>query len=331
MPLTFTGANQNAINTRQLTGFYSLDRAFTSRDKEIGWPLPSEVEVSGPFGVGKTNFAFSIGGIIAKALGGNISWVELETQNRKTIRAILENTKFSGEVNCIFDKRDEKMVDELLDDILDDKGKDTSYSVGILDSVAAFSSSAEQGGEIGDSNMGRRAMPMAQVYRRAERLMQRREYPFTLISTNHQYQKIGGMTKWEVVTPGGTAKNFMAHNLIRLKQSFAYRYPDGWLVDGKVVKNRDGFTGLTFQVFMVAGEGLHVGLSALFDCANFGLCKIDKKVVIMNGEKMGHLKDIVADRKNVDFAPFHNALKEAKINTVFTKEEDDTEEVPDEE
>jgi len=303
--------------SRILTGFWSLDNATMNNRGERGWVIPSYVEVYGKEGVGKTNFAVSIAGLVATKLEKDISFLDFEIQDMDTIADILERTGFDGTVRLIREKKDEECLEKLLDTV-----EDEHYGVGLLDSIAAISPISEQEGKIGDANMGRRAMSMAQFSRKSVRMMQRRESPFSLICTNHSHPTIGGRVAG-TETSGGVTHKFMAHYRILLSKAYwknkTIKFDDGWLLKGRIEKSRMGYAFRDFYTFMVAGEGLHKGLSAMFDCLIYEYAELSRTVK-MDGESYGTIKSFIENRDNTElFVPFEN-----KLRSIETKRQADT-------
>ena len=317
--------------SRILTGFWSLDNATMNNRGERGWTVPSYVEVYGKEGVGKTNFAVSISGIIATHLKKDISFLDFEIQDMGTVEDILTNAGFEGTVRLIREKKDEECLEKLLDTV-----EDEHYGAGILDSIAAISPIAEQEGKIGDANMGRRAMNMSQFSRKSVRMMQRRESPFSLICTNHSHPTIGGRVAG-TDTSGGVTHKFMSHYRILLSKAYwknkTMKFDNGWLLKGRIEKSRMGYAFRDFYVFMVAGEGLHVGLSAMFDCLLYEYAELNRTVK-MDDLTYGTIKNLIDNRNDTKlFIPFINKLRsvEAKRQESEDDDEYEYEQVDDEE
>lgn len=316
MTVTFIGPQVPV--TRVETGFWSLDQATINNRGEIGWAVPSYVEVYGKEGVGKTLFATFISGLAAAKIQKDIAFLDFEIQDMETVSNILEHAKFSGTVKLIREKKDEECLDKLLDAI-----EDEHYGAGILDSIAAISPIAEQQGNLGDANMGRRAMLMSQFSRKSVRMMQRRETPFSLICTNHSHPTIGARVAG-TETSGGVTHRFMSTYRINLSKAYwknkTIKYDEGWLLKGRIEKSRTGFAMRDFYVFMVAGEGLHKGLSALFDCLIFEHAELNRTIK-MDDENYGNLKSYIDNRDDDElFIPFQNKLK-----TVTMKQQEEFE------
>jgi hypothetical protein len=62
---------------------------------------------------------------------------------------------------------------------------------------------------------------------------------------------------------------------------------------------------------MLAGHGIHIGLTAMYDCFLLGLAERGK-VVKIDGNSFGYLKDLVEDAhegNNDKFVPFLDLLR----------------------
>jgi len=325
--------------TRIPTPSHSFNLAVSGdSDGEQGFPTRNMVEISGDTGIGKSTFATNVASWVSQALNNlPIAYLDLEGQDENVIFNTLANSGYSAETfrwvsskgKAKADRSDEAMLESLEDAMYEEPPH-----IGILDSVAAISPVSEQEGDLGDSNMGRRAFPMAQFVRRTTRLLQNSEIPTCLFLLNHQYEKLGAIGKAKQYTsPGGSVKNNMEKLRIRMsvpwvdyissgegKAEGRWNEEGAWILEGKVEKNRSGSKNETFQVFVYGGQGVHVGMSALIDCLATGLAEVKTGgKVVMDGQDFGTLKKIVANKKDDKdfFVPFQNALK---VETV----EDDT-------
>jgi RecA/RadA recombinase len=299
--------------TRQVTGLYSFDRAFVNANGDIGFPIGIGAEIFGATHIGKSTLTYGLAGIIANAQEKNIALADFEGFDPDFLISVLNNVKFSGNVQYLQNKDDEVTLDSLIVYLYKD-----DYSVGILDSVGSISPIAEATGDLGDANMGRRAFLMAQFSRKGVHLL--REKPGkTIFVINHYYPTIGGRGG---DTPGGEVKKFLLSVRIHVKRKFVKgkyeEYPDGsYIIEGIVKKNRWGLKDKTFNLFVLAGKGIHLGLTAMYDCV--ALKKATKDKVIKIGDKsFGHLKDIVEQAQQGNdafFMPFFEAL-----NTIDNEE-----------
>jgi RecA/RadA recombinase len=298
--------------TRLQTGFYSLDRAFINDLGEIGIPIGHCWEIVGTSGTGKSTFAKSLAGIIATIQQQDIILCDFEGFDPKFLTRILSGVGFSGKINTVRNGEDEEQIDEMVEKLRDD-----DYCVAILDSVSAISPIGEQQGDIGEANMGRRAFIMAQLTRRASHVFRfaDKNNPKTLLLLNHWLPKIGSRG---YISPGGEAKEFMITNKVVLKR--IEEFPDGYekttgsyVLQGEVKKNRWGYEDRKFYAFMLAGRGMHKGLTALYDCVIMKNVEYKNGVVKMGGNSLGRMSTFVKEAKignNEIFSQFYQALAE---------------------
>ena len=297
---------------RIVSGFYSLDRAFTNSDGDIGIPVGHGYEIFGLSGIGKSSFAYGFAGLIASHYSKDIVLCDFEGFDPNYVEKLLSVVGFSGKVNALRDEDDEKQLTKMVSLL-----KEDDYGVGIIDSVGAVSPIAERKAELGEAVMGRRAYLMNQLARRCMHLFRFRdnENPKTLLLINHWYPKVGG-TKYEYITPGGEGKKFLASIRVLLRRK--EKYPDGsYLLEGEVRKNRWGYEKRKFYVFMLAGFGIHKGLTAVMDGVILG--SVTKKNVIKIGdESMGRFSVLVKEAKKGNqeiFEPFYEVLNGDNKNT----------------
>jgi hypothetical protein len=182
--------------------------------------------------------------------------------------------------------------------------------VGIVDSVGAISPISEAEGDLGAANMGRRALIMAQFTRKSLKLL--RDSNKVIFMINHSYPVIGGRGS---ESPGGEVKKYLASIRIQVRRKYVKgkyeEFPDGsYILEGTIKKNRWGYKDRTFNLFVLAGKGVHLGLTAMYDCV--ALKKATKDKVIKIGDtSFGRLKEIVdkAQEGNDEFfIPFFDAL-----------------------
>lgn len=324
---------------RVVTGFFSLDNALRGDKETVGFPTRTLVEIYGPTGAGKSTLSTDLLARISVALDNReISCLDLENQDERMITNVLSNAGYRAKFNWVeppvdgkgkVDDRDEILLQTLLEHV-----NQETPCLGLLDSVAAISPMAEVEGDIGDANMGRRAFPMAQFCRRAVRVLRTQELPSCIIMTNHWYEKMGtiGPAK-QYTAPGGVVKENEEHVRIQVKVPYVdyitagdgkaeARWETGWVLEGRVEKNRAGAKGKKFQVFIYGGWGVHLGMSSLIDCLASGLAKIKAGKVQMDGQDYGLLKKIIEhERDNPEFFnAFHNALRSESVEE--TEEEE---------
>lgn len=335
MPISFTGDIPSA-QERVLTRSWSLNRALRDQMDNLGVPLRCLGEVYGPKGVGKTSFCLSVLGEIASKKNKGISVLDLEIQNRDTVAGILEQSGFSGEVYYIQQKdqeRSEDTVDRFCDRMFDMNGKNKTYEnpdVGLMDSIGAYRPSAEFDGAIGDANMGIKAREMGQISSRFIRALQLSKSPHIIFMTNHEHPNMSiGFGNPLPVTSGGETKKYLSQVRIRLTEAYigksAARFDGSWLIEGKVNENRFGISDQKFWCFMIGGQGIHAGLTAVFECLMLGYAEAsaqalrDSTSITLDNVNYGKISKLIRDRDDEDlFKPFHNRLR------VEVVEEEDT-------
>jgi hypothetical protein len=292
------------------------------------------VEVYGGKNVGKSTLCFSLMGVVAKRLQKNITILDWEGQSKETIEGVLEAQEFFGSVNYMLNKGDESSEDTLerfIENLTDDE-----QNVAMMDSIGAFRPTALMEGKIGDSNMGVFAREMGQFTNKVTHITLRSNEPGVVFLTNHVHPTIGSMVQGQT-TSGGEKKKYLAHIRIDLKRAYIGNSPvnfgESYLLRGKIDSNRFGFSGREFYVFIVAGQGIHPGLTALWDCviaghATLGAKSIkDSVVVSMDGTSYGKFRTIFAQRDNKEFfTPFINRLREN--DTVSAEDVEEVEEEP---
>lgn len=299
--------NVNSVQ-RIVTGLYSFDRAFINQRGDIGFPIGKGIEVYGVTNCGKSTITYGFAGMIASRLGKNIALADFEGFDPDFLTTVLKMSGFDGKLYAIQEDDDEGALDTLITTL-----KKDDYAVGILDSIGAISPIAEAEGELGEANMGRRAFLIAQFTRKALHLM-RSDEPKTIFMINHAYPKIGGRGK---ETPGVEVKKYLASMRIEVKRRFLKNkyeeFPDGsYIIEGTVVKNRWGHKDRDFHLFVLAGYGIHIGLTAMYDAFDLGLVERGRTIKI-GSTSFGSLKDVIMKAHDGDerfFIPFVEALGE---------------------
>ena len=284
---------------RLKTGLYSFDHAYENRKGEIGFPLGKGIEVFGATNTGKSTIVYGLAGIIASFQKRNISLADLEGFDPDFLVVVLENSGFSGDVQYIQREDDEEVLDELVSALRRTKG------VGILDSIGAISPISEQKGAIGEANMGRRAMILAQFTRKCLKLLRKPDAP-TIFMINHEYPRIGGLGS---DTPGGQVKKYLASMRVKVKRVYYKNkyaeYPDGsYVIEGKVVKNRWGYKGRTFWLFVLAGKGISKGMTTIYDASRLDLLTLDRNIVKIGDKSFGHIKKLIQEAQDGNEEPF---------------------------
>jgi len=326
---------------RMITGLHSLDWSFADKQGNAGLPLRNITEITGDEGIGKTSVALSLAGLVAAKYGRNITLIDFERQNADTIKGCLDSVGFNGDVDwCtyIWEEEEKKKTKTRSEDILDISTKkcyQRSPDVIIIDSMAAFTPTAIYEGDLGDANMGIHAKTVKTWFRRTLRPVLSNPDPTVVFYTNHTHPKIGGGFKSFGPPPmesaGGRAVGFLSTQAIDLKRLYGYDYPDqhGWVLEGKIAKNRDGYgkeSKNSFYVYMQAGEGINKNLTAMFDCIMSAqeLASVTSGVVSLDGQKMQRVTKMIEQRHdNSIFEPFHNALRAAAL-TPSQPDDDET-------
>lgn len=336
MSITFTGDVPSATE-RVITGLHSLDLAVSDSMGHVGWPLRSLSEVYGPKSIGKTSFCLSLMGIIAASKHKNCTVLDLEIQERNTVEQILTKAGFDKELYYIMTRQNESPEETL--GRFTDKMFEKNPDVALLDSIGAYQPNAVLEGDIGDRNVGQKALEMGQLAARLMRGLQLADKPNSIFMTNHVHPKIGYMAMGNTTT-GGETKKYLSHLRVNLSQAFINKsvvhFGSSWLVKGRIENNRFGYSNKDFYVFFVGGEGVHIGLTAMWECIAYGLANLSSKkvqdstTVTMDGQSFGKMSTIFRDRDNEPerFIPFINRLKAETLNS--SSDEDIEEEVEEE-
>lgn len=336
MPIEFTGDKFSSTN-RVLTLCHSLDYALGDALGNVGVPLGSAWEVYGAKGTGKTTFATSLMGIIAAKTHKNITLLDWEGQSRETIEGILTSQKFYGKVEYMLNLPKESPEDTLERFVA--KITEDNWNVALMDSLGAFTPTALLDGKIGDANMGVMAREIGQFTSKVVHFTRQADEPGVVFLTNHLHPKIGAMLSGQD-TSGGEKKKFLAHIRIDLKRAYignsAVDFGESYLLKGHIDHNRFGFPKRDFYVFILGGQGIHLGLTALWDCVMKGYASLSAKSikdsvsVNLDGQDFGKFRTILKEKDNPEFfVPFINRLREVPDEDVEqVEEESDEEETP---
>lgn len=297
---------------RVLTGLYSLDRAFVNDVGELGVPVGIGYEIFGSNHVGKSTFTYSLAGWIAK---NNIVLSDFEGFDVDFLKSVLSTAGFEGTVNALHEHEDEDQLGELISLL-----KTDDYDVGIIDSIGAISPIAETEGDLGEANMGRRALIMAQFTRKAMKML-RFTKGNTILAINHWYPRIGTRG---YQSPGGEVKNYLFSVRILLKRK--QEFPDGsYILEGMVRKNRWGYKDKVFYAFILAGKGLHREMTLLWDCVMLKKASyVQGGYVKIGKENLGRLSTFAKKAKAGElevFDPFVELLNDNK-ETDITEDTD---------
>lgn len=300
MPITFTGS-EPVLLTRIITGFYSLDLAFSDRRGNLGIPLRSTFELYGYTGSGKSTLAWTLAAKIAK----KIALADLEGFDPAYMQIILETAGFDGEVAILQHESDEKLLN-----MFEAATIDETVQAGILDSVGAINPVAELESEMGERNMGQRSRLMAQLSRRLVHHLRFKKTPSIVIYINHALQIIGGRGS---TTSGGDVAKYLASIRVRISKKEVEE--DGsFAIEGRIEKNRYGISDAKFQVYYLSGKGIHTGLTAVNDCIYLGYAS-NERVVKMDGKSYGYWKKLVEAADDPEtFVPFIEKLSQLHSN-----------------
>jgi RecA/RadA recombinase len=329
MTITFTG-DKFSSTQRVKTGFHSLDWALGDSLGNIGWPLKSVIEAYGPKNVGKTTFCVSLMGVVARELSKNTTILDWEGQSKETIEGVLNAQGFSGNVNYLLNVGDESSEDTLerfVGELLDD-----GQNIALVDSIGGFRPTALLEGKIGDANMGVFARETGQFVDKLVHVTNRSKAPGVIFMTNHIHPTIGSMMQGQD-TSGGVKKKYLAHVRIDLKRAYlgnsAADFGESWLLKGRIDSSRFGYSKREFYVFMIGGEGIHLGLSAVWDCVIAKHATLSAKsisesnTVAMEGQSYGKMGKLIRERADDDlFRPFINRLlvEDVPVDSVSTDE-----------
>lgn len=310
------------------TPFWSLNQAL-KKGEIVGIPL-TEYEVYADAGVGKTTFCISLMGHIGRLLNNkSFSVVPIEPMDIDAANNWLNHAEFRGGVDLIVEEKDELIVNRVRETSADDE-----YFGGIFDSLGAVSPMEETANSIEDKNMGRRGQLVSKLGRAIIHSLRYRETPYIYILINH---KLKAMDKWGTeYTPGGDGKKYLSRVRIRLrkiqvqeKALKSYVFDDGsFVLRGIVTKYNYDQGGKEFDVFVLSGRGLDIGMSAFWDCYQQGIIEKRNGGYYYIGEQtFGRVNDIIEKAKTGNkkfFQPFIDALR--NVDGVQKSNEDEDEE-----
>jgi hypothetical protein len=163
---------------------------------------------------------------------------------------------------------------------------------------------------------------MAQFTRKALKIL--RTETKTIFMINHAYPRIGGRG---MDTPGGEVKKYLTSMRISVKRRYLKNkyeeFPDGsYIIEGEVIKNRWGLKDKCFHLFVLAGYGIHVGLTAMYDLIDLGLVERGRSMK-MDGVSFGTLKDVIMkahDGNEKFFIPFIEKLSNQTITAPVSED-----------
>lgn len=328
MTVKFVG-DELKESVRWLSGMSTLDKALMNSQGERGIPGDAIIEIYGPTGVGKTTFATDLAGTIATMTSQRIDYLDLEGQSKTTIQSILENRGFNGKVNWTM-MQPKETPEETIERWASICAEDEA-GIGILDSIGGYTSSAELNGGMVDRNVGVKPVGWGNIIGRLTRAIQVTKRPRLFLVLNQEHPVFGSFGA-QTTTSGGAKKDFMLHSKIRLQMGFlgksVVNFDPGYLVKGVLKKNRYGFTSYAFYAFIMKGQGIHRGLTNMWECialkeASLSAEKIGLGTSVkMEGVNYGKLGDIFNDRLNDPdfFQPFRQKLLD--MDAVFEEAED---------
>lgn len=331
---------------RVVTGLPSLDLALGSVSKDgsfnYGWPM-TIYELFGSKGVGKTTFATSIAGIVAKQLEKNVVYAPVEHVDRDYMERILASVGFDGLVSILGGKdmvkkflpalklgADDHVTDEILGDCFVEALRWDEYGVGIFDSLTAVSPIEEMESSSADKNMGRRARlsgAWVRMILQSARFRENQMCPCTIFLTHKATSMSMYPTNTGTTTTGGEGKKNLSKVRIGLKTvpDETFTRHDLIILEGISEHNNFGKPKQKFNAVIIGGYGVHAGLSALYDCKVNKLISMGKGGINLNGKYMGNLGMLVEQAKagnDKAFAPFFETMKNP---TKVAKVEDEDE------
>lgn len=301
------------------TGCWSLNKALGG-----GWPMTT-VELTGFAGVFKTTVATSILAMVAEHYGKKFLYAPIEPADRQQMSDILDSVGFTKEAHIITEPTDEEMVDKFCELLGQDE-----YASGLFDSLTAISPIMEMESSSADMNMGRRARLTGVLARKLVHLNRFRTSPVTSILISHVTQSMSPTpTNTGSSTSGGEVKKNLSKVRIKARKMTEATMSDldenAFVMEGLVEKYNFGKDKMKFYVAILGGKGIHLGLTALYDCKMLGIASFGKSITL-GGQKYGAMRTIVAKAHAGDdefFLPFINALKNpSKIEKVKADEDD---------
>jgi RecA/RadA recombinase len=304
--LKFVGERQKV--TRFPTHLGSLDYMLDG-----GWALRCEAEINGYSGSGKSSLMYYIAGCVpTKGIDDPvISVTDMEGLDIDYLDHSISRGGFRGTVKFAKMATPEGEVigaEATMDDSMDTFDSPNAVAA-LLDSVSSIVPTAESEGDLADSTMGRRALAMAKYLRRGLQILPNKQTPSIMIFVNHRYQIIGGRGS---KTAGGEAT--MNYPAIRLRAQRSFNASDNFgeaflinlSLDKLRFRKRADLEPRAAQAFLLPGYGIHVGLSAVFDCLSWGFATRTNGRVDMGGKSYGFLSKMISDKYDDPefFAPF---------------------------
>jgi RecA/RadA recombinase len=307
--VTFTG--NFVIGKRVPLGLTSFDLAVAGKLEkgQLGLTTRQGVLINGLTGVGKTTIAASLAARIASQLETSIAFAAIDTFNPGMFQDIINFNGFTGEIDLVGEDTDEETIDALKF-----RYAKPEYGVAVLDSIWSVQPIAEAEGQSGDRNVAARANAIGPWANKMHHVTTNPSNPDKIwFATNHILQNIGGKFVGNY-KPGGRKVSGVTSIHMDVSQAYvknkAVRFPQGRLIMGKITKNNFGREDITFQLFVLGGYGIHPGLTAIYDCVEYGYAKIDRSVSL-NGEKLRGMKYYLENWEDETvFEPFISCLQD---------------------
>ena len=308
---------------RVRTGLYSVDRALSS-SHEVGFPMTT-YELTGFGGIGKSTWGSGILGLVSQFYKKDLVYAPIEPIDRQLLSDILDQANFTGKAHIVAGQTDEEIVDEFCSMLQDD-----NVATGIFDSLTAISPIAEVESSSADMNMGRRARLAGVLARKLVHLNRFRTSPVATIIISHVASSMSTTpTNTGSSTTGGETKKNLSKVRIKLRKTpeptMTEQDENAYVVEGLVEKFNFGKDKRKFYTVILGGKGIHLGLSAMYDCKVLGLCTFGRSVTL-GGTKYGAMRTMLEKAHAGDdkfFEPFIEALKNPTAVGKAKVEEDD--------
>lgn len=309
---------------RVVTGLWSLDRALSNRTS-IGFPMTT-YELTGFGGIGKSTWASSILGLIGAHYKKDLVYAPIEPIDRDLLNDILDSVSFENACHIVSGQTDEEIVDNFCELLGEDR-----ITGGVFDSLTAISPIAEMESSSADMNMGRRARLAGVLARKLVHLNRFRQSPVATIIISHVAASMSTTpTNTGSSTTGGETKKNLSKVRIKLRKmpepTMTELEDNAYVIEGNVEKFNFGKDKRKFYCVVVGGQGIHPGLTAVYDCKMLKLASFGKSVTL-GGEKYGNIRSLVAKAHAGDnevFQPFIEALKNpSKMEKAKEEDEED--------
>lgn len=309
---------------RVVTGLWSLDRAL-SNSTQVGIPLTT-YELTGFSGIGKSTLASSLLGIVGNRYNKDILYAPIEPIDRDLLSDILDSVSFGGKCHIIAGDTDEDIVDNYCVEL----GKDGVVG-GVFDSLTAISPIAEMESSSAEANMGRRARLAGVLARKLIHLNRIRTSPYMSILISHVSTSMSMTpTNTGSSTTGGEAKKNLSKVRIKMRKlpepAMTELDDNAYVIEGTVEKFNFGKDRRKFYCVVLGGKGIHVGLSAVYDCKMLKLASFGRSVTL-GKDKYKNIRELVRmahDGETEYFQPFISALQNpSRVQTVGEPEDEE--------